>query len=204
MHKLSLPGLSTNPTTSNIDWVAYDYLQKRHLKSTGHFQLEALDYAMDRVLEVPERSVTGVQLAEYLFRDGKRVIATRLKRNSKQNKAIDQFYDLQPTSVVSEILDSDRFSYANEVIRKALSSLTPKERTALYLRAAGYDSQEVIEDILHIGRRQYRNVLSQSRVKLEQFSGFKDSYFELIQNSDVFNEKADVLTYLESLLSISK
>lgn len=170
--------------TQPVDWTAVKFLQSKRRTTHDEFKIDSIEYALDAVLKSPKRMAIGEQLAQDLFRDGKRMTSARkgLTGRSLINRETYEF--LEPKVDYQVEVRDESISIAINIVSAAFNTLSAKEALALYIRTTGIDNSEDIGKILGVTVRQYRNLFNQARVKLRTYSGFRESYFLLYINSD--------------------
>ncbi|WP_412476184.1 hypothetical protein [Flavobacterium sp. TBRC 19031] len=190
--------------TEQVDWVAFEFLQNKRenlleksLKSNTYFKIDAIEYALDRVLENPNRLATGEQLAKDLFRDGKRVISSRLglQGNGKVRR---EAYEYNQEKDVSQV-EFENYNFENAVIliKSSFIALPKNEALALYLHTVGLTTAENIKQFLNVTVRHYRNLLNQAKRKLQDCPGFKEAFLLIHLHSD----DADIREFFTSLIN---
>ena len=181
------------------DWSAYQSLQQRLSRTENQFKVEALEYALQKILQAPLREATGLRLAKDIYRDGKKYATSLLKPQGKNNLASHFFMELycdmnDPTiEFICSPLDSIK------VITNAFTQLSSREKMTLYLKATGNDTQQIISDKLGIGTRQFRNLLLNAKIKLKKNIGFKEACTNL-QFALADPPNHDILFILQTLL----
>lgn len=178
--------------TQQVDWTAFEFLQEkrkslleRELKSNTYFKLDAIEYALDRVLEKPNRLATGEKLAKDLFRDGKRVVATQLGRTDKSKARRDDYEYLQEKQDRQIELEDLNFEKAIILVKSSFQALPKKEALALYLFTVGLTSEAEIKEFLNVSTRQYRNLLNQAKAKLNALPSFREAFLLIhLQSED--------------------
>src|SRR5579872_2034725 len=76
------------------DWNAYQSLQKKLSRTENQFRVEALEYALQKILQAPMREATGLRLAKDIYRDGKKYATSLLKPKGKKSQASLFFMEL--------------------------------------------------------------------------------------------------------------
>ena len=178
--------------TQQVDWTAFEFLQEkrkslfeRELKSNTYFKLDAIEYALDRVLEKPNRLATGEKLAKDLFRDGKRVVATQLARTATSKQRRDDYGYLQEKEDRQVEFEDRNFEKAIILVKSSFEALAKKEALALYLFTVGLTSEVEIKEFLNVSTRQYRNLLNQAKAKLNELPGFREAFMLIhLQSED--------------------
>lgn len=182
-----------------IDWVAYRYLQTKLSRTINTFRQEALEFALQKLLSPLPRAASGKQLAMDLFRDGKRHAKIRRRTGGKHDLAENFFQEIFGANATEVQEDTPMVDPSGQLV-KGFGRLTIQERTALYLRAVGYDSAELIQQHLHIGPRQFRNLLQSGRTKLQRTTGFEAACAAHQLSELPYN--SSLLTLLENTLII--
>lgn len=190
--------------TKQVDWVAFESLQnkrekllKKELKSNTFFKLDAIEYALDRVLEKPERLATGEQLAKDLFRDGKRVTLNQFGYIGKNKIHRENYAIVQETEHLQPEIDNQNFEKAIILIKSGFQALPKKEALALYLHTVGLTSEKDINQFLGVTVRHYRNLLNQAREKLNSLPDFKEAFMLIHLQS----EEDDIREFFTSLIN---
>ncbi len=163
-------------TTQDIDWIAFQSLQKQRLGSKESC-IDAIEFALERVLKKPKRKAVGEQLARDLFSDGQKVRPAHKAFKGRDLVARRMYeYEQSQFSLQKDVPD-DSLSLAVQTLKSAFKQLTEKEAIALYIRYAGINDPVKIKTLLGVSVRQYRNILNQSRERLKSISGFTEAYF---------------------------
>ena len=76
-----LARLPQGTSRPEVDWVALEYLQTLRSNCKEAFQLNCLEAAMDRLIENPVRSKSGVALAKSALRDARK--SSRVQRQNE-------------------------------------------------------------------------------------------------------------------------
>lgn len=195
MQKTTLGDNYTPNTPQQIDWNAVDYLQKKCLTANDGFKIDSMEYALNRLLEKPNRLATGEQLAKDLYRDGKRVtISCRaIKGNSLKHK---KMYVAQlPKEDFQSEIEEQSIHAAIQLVKSSFQKLPKKEALAIYIRTIG-QTPEIINQYLGVTIRQYRNLLRQARKSLHSIVGFSEAYFLLY----IHSEKEDIMAFFSKLI----
>lgn len=161
-----------------IDWEAYQILQLQTFKTSDPFILEVLDYALSKLLDSPNRVATGRQLANDLFRDGKRYVALRNKTTGKYFQSSAYFTELFCGNDII-IEGAPELQSSIDKVSGAINALPSKEKNALVLKLVNLDDETFIVTKLGVGKRQYRNLILNCRKKLTAISGFKEACEDL-------------------------
>ena len=182
--------------TQLVDWEAVTYLQDKRRLTKKEFHLDAIEYALDRVLLCPKRKAGGEKLAKDLFRDGKRITASNQGLSGPNLINKQTYFFLEPTKDMQPDIKDRSLLIAIETVRAAFQQLSLKEALALYLRTMGLHSADNIQRVLGTTVRQYRNLYNQSRDKLRSYFGFTEAYFLLYIHSD----EADICDFFSHLI----
>jgi hypothetical protein len=141
-----------------LDVTAVTYLQNKRKRLRLNFNVEAVEYALDKVLQFTNRKATGEQLGKDLYRDGKRK-ATRLNNFTQ----LDDELSIEDTSAGFEDTSFSTTSFHSSVCNELscfFGALSYQERAVLSIALAGQKSNEAyIQEILGVGSRQFRNIL---------------------------------------------
>lgn len=141
-----------------LDVTAVTYLQSKRKLLRLNFSLEAVEHALDKVLQANRRKAVEEQLGKDLYRDGKRY-AKRLNKFVELN---DEFSSeiAENTTEVSSAHTSAFYQNTCTTISYFFGALSAQERTVLKIALAGQKSNEpYILEALGLGVRQFRNIL---------------------------------------------
>ena len=194
---------SSIPTPlEQIDWSAVESLQQRRAKFPNNYTTDALEYAIDKALEGTNRKAIGTTLANDLFRDGKRQVARRLNPKSRiGRKMVDyQYLELYAFDIIPDEIPT----HLHHIIKNGFKCLSEKERKAIYIKAFGTRGCEIIEAIMGVSVRQYRNILKIAQQKLHQFPGFKEAFFLAFLETDLTEYDEFMKRYLTGGLALKK
>lgn len=197
MKRISPGDSCVQPETNAIDWNAIIFLQRKRRVTRKGFNLDSIEYALDKLLQLPDRKSAGKQLAKDLFRDGKRVTASSqgLIGRSLINKQT--YHYLEPKDVEQAPVKDASIHIAIQVVTLAFKNLSHREMLALQIRSRGNVSGIDIDQLLGVSTRQYRNILNQARASLRSYPGFTEAYFLLYINSD----DSDIKSFFSDLIN---
>ena len=188
---------SSIPNREQIDWPAITYLQGQLSKCQCDFRIEAYDQSIDKALQIPKRKAADVKLAEELFKDSKRELSRRNNNSSRLGKAIlDYNYQYEQMDPAVEFELSSQKKALNNVIEEALNSLSESERFALYIKAT--KAFHLIEGLLQVSQRHYRNILKKAQQKLQAYPNFKEAFFLAFLYTDLEEYDSFLRTYLSN------
>jgi len=165
----------TTPSTS-VDWTAYERLQERHREADRRFDRRANEYGLTKLLEGPDRKVSGGRLAYDLYRDGKRVVQNR---NEKTVRGLDERQPAQRERLCRWPEQAER---AIGILRMAFRGLSARHRKALRLDVRKDTNEETIRAELSVGPRQLRNIAREAREELWADNLVREAYLTLIDN----------------------
>jgi hypothetical protein len=169
-----------------LDVTAVTYLQNKRKRLRLNFNVEAVEYALDKVLQLTNRKAIGEQLGKDLYRDGKRK-AARLNNFTQ----LDDEFLLEDTSTSFENLSFNTISFHTFVCNELscfFGALTHQEREALRIALAGQKNNEAyIQKFLGVGGRQFRNILNRIQNRIRSNSGIS-LVFDIAINYWGFNQ----------------
>ncbi|SDF93883.1 hypothetical protein SAMN05421827_102186 [Pedobacter terrae] len=190
-------GASSIPSTNEqIDWVAYAILQQKRARTKSNFNLEALEYAQDRILLPFARKAIGKKLAEDLFRDGKRKAGQRYDPDSNQSKGVGEFLRNQEVHSHPAPSLNYNFKLSLKTVKSAFGKLTARQMIAFYLKVSGNDNEAAAQQYLGVGLRQYRNIIVDVKTVLYETAGFREAFFILM----IHSAEADLVDFLKDIV----
>jgi|SRR5690606_40279932 len=192
---------SSIPNNEQIDWPAITYLQGQLSKCQCDFRIEAYDKSIDKVLDIPKRKATDTKLAEEIFKDAKRELSRRNDKSTRLGKSIQDYHYLQDQKVSSVEYELDKQKeHLSNIIKDGLNSLLENERFALYIKAT--KAFHLIEGLLQVSQRQYRNILKKAQQKLQTYPNFKQAFFLAFLHTDFEEYDSFLQTYLSNNYSL--
>lgn len=175
---MSLPANAGSPSSANpapsgpeVDWQAYQRLLHFVQKAKSPYHRAASEYGLARLLHPQslDRCVSGLDLADDLFRDGKRI---QQRQSARFGPAAD------PTLLNTSALQSwpVEVDEAIATIRGAFAQLGSRARLALALNARGGVDEHEVRRLLGVGLRRYRDIVRESRETLAASPAVLDAY----------------------------
>ncbi|WCT13474.1 hypothetical protein [Mucilaginibacter jinjuensis] len=156
MEKEKVPDIYVQEASHLYDWETYAMLQKKCSATTDNFTGETMEYALDRLLNRPQRKATAEQLAKDLVSEGR-------KRLKKFRTHISVHREVLPDEVrnlrVTEEVPTMRLGEVLVIIQSFFSSLTRKQLTTLqlWLDEEGFN-ENIISLSLGVSLRQFYNI----------------------------------------------
>ncbi len=154
-----------------VDWEAYSRLLNYVREAKSPFFRAASEYGLTRLLAPGSlvRQASGSQLADDLFRDGKRI----QQRFSARYFPVADLDSLDAIHLDAWSIEVDE---AIATIQTAFSSLRPRSRAALALNARGDVEEAEVRRLLGVGLRRYRDIVRESRRALLTHANTLEAY----------------------------
>lgn len=179
-----------------IDWIAFEHLQKKRARSKSNFNLEALEFAQDKVMTTFCRQASGQKLAEDLFRDGKKKALLPFSSESRLTKGTLEFLRNQEKQTEPFPSLENNFKLAINIVKQTFALLNEREIIALFLKLTNQISEEETKRFLRVGTRQYRNIISEANSKLKSRYGFTEAFFLIM----IHSEENDLISFLKNII----
>ena len=156
MEKTKVTDVYVQEASRSYDWETYAMLQKKCSATTDNFTGETVEYALDKLLNRPQRKATGEQLAKDLISEGR-------KRLKKFREHISVHQEVLPDEVrslqITEDVPAMGIREVLIIIQGFFGSLTNQQLTALrlWLDEEGF-TESIISLNLGVSVRQFYNI----------------------------------------------
>jgi hypothetical protein len=171
-----------------VDWVAVEILQNRRCATGDAFRLNALDKAIDDLIERPARASHGAALAANAYGSARKAVKARREVLTREPAEPPPALEAPGTALAA---------------RMAASMLSGSLLRTLPSRTPGGDTQSTVAGVPESSERQRRRIRAKVRMRVHRDGALQDAVQDLWRAREVCPEALDFVVRQAMALGVA-